>query len=683
MPKPRRDSRLRGNDEFGGGGWCIIIGGAKPQSTMTKNKKKKQPVIPQRRKNEELRAVLEKYFPGALQAKNGGYVVNSAMLQDAISPEHGKVVDEGFELRWVGKKEAYHHAYTPNDKILKPLRADSADFDGTRNILIKGDNLDALKLLRLNYFERVKVIYIDPPYNTASDEFVYNDNYTKSQEAVLNELGYGAEQKEFIKNINGDATHSGWLNFMYPRLLLAKDLLADDGVIFISIDDNEQANLKLICDEIFGENNFLNLLSVLTNLKGSNSDRFFAGIHEYGLVYAKNINANITFNAFKDENGHEDWSEDETGYWKRGGILSASQGKTSDTTPANFPVYVSSNDEVSTTRQHDDDVELYPTSEGKTTRWYWSAKIFKERKDDIIVVRSNGRISLYGKQRMGLGDVPQKKPKTILYKPSYGQGTTHLKRLIGSPKIFNNPKSVHYIKDVLSIFTDKSDVVLDFFAGSATTGHAVMQLNAEDNGKRQFILVQLPEKIDAKKTKEPYKFTAEELGKEPTIFEIAAERLRRAGAKVREEWENTNGNLISGEEPPDVGFRVFEIAEDIGNEMYERPLAEITHGDIAALPLDSPHDDDTILCNMMLGEAIVLDAPVQEHVKGALYQASDEGEDSYALFVLGEFSVKENYQLLKHARLVCVYDARIKNDKFILELKGNFADKVAVKGKIR
>ena len=677
MPKPRRDSRLHGNDEFGGG-WCIIIGGAKPQSTMTKSKKKKQPVIPQRRKNEELRAVLEKYFPGALQPKNGGYVVNSAMLQDAISPEHGKVVDEGFELRWVGKKEAYHHAYTPNDKILKPLRADSADFDGTRNILIKGDNLDALKLLRLNYFERVKVIYIDPPYNTKSDEFVYNDNYTKTQDEVLDEAGYSAEHKDHVNNINGAATHSGWLNFMYPRLLLAKDLLADDGVIFISIDDNEQANLKLLCDEIFGENNFLNLLSVLTNLKGSNSDKFFAGVHEYGLVYAKNIKANITFNAFKDENGLEDWSEDETGYWKRGGILSASQGKTSDTTPANFPVYVSPDDGVSTTRQHDDDVELYPTSGGKTTRWYWSAKVFKERRDDIIVVRNNGRISLYGKQRMGLGDMPQKKPKTILYKPGYGQGTIHLKRLVGSPGIFNNPKSVHYIKDVLSIFTDKSDLVLDFFAGSATTGHAVMQLNAEDGGGRKFILVQLPEEINAKKSQTSHKFVTGELGKkEATIFEIAAERLRRAGAKVREEWENTNGNLAGGEEPPDVGFRVFEIAEDIGNEMYQRPLAEIKQGDVAALPLDSPHDDETILYNMMLGEAVTLDAQVREHVENALYQAED------VAFVLGHFSVKEHHQLLENARLICVYDARIKDDRFILELEGNFAGKIAVKGKIR
>ena len=140
------------------------------------------------------------------------------------------------------------------------MRADSVNFADTGNILIKGDNLDALKLLRLNYFERVKVIYIDPPYNTTNEEFIYNDNYTKTQEAVLEELGYSAEQKEFVKNINGSATHSGWLSFMYPRLLLAKDLLADDGVIFISIDDNEQAPLKLLCDEIFGEENFINTI---------------------------------------------------------------------------------------------------------------------------------------------------------------------------------------------------------------------------------------------------------------------------------------------------------------------------------------------------------------------------------------------------------------------------------------
>ena len=646
---------------------------------MTKNKKKKQPVIPQRRKNEELRAVLEKYFPGALQAKNGGYVVNSAMLQDAISPEHGKVVDEGFELRWVGKKEAYHHAYTPNDKILKPLRADSADFDSTRNILIKGDNLDALKLLRLNYFERVKVIYIDPPYNTASDEFVYNDNYTKSQEKVLDELGYSPEQKEFVKNINGDATHSGWLNFMYPRLLLARDLLADDGVIFISIDDNEQANLKLLCDEIFGEINFISGLVVKSNPGG----RDYGGIaltHDNILAYAKSDHT--TLNQISSENGALPY-RDSHGNFSMRELRNRNVRFNKQNRPnLYYPFYVKPGapDEnglhTLSLSPRKGWVEVYPLeSQGIQTIWRWG----KEKASAALNVdvmgrrKRDGDFMIIEKYRSNM-----QRERSILDKTEYRneQGTLAIRSLFPDCAVFNYPKSDRLIKRIIELGGNQNAIVLDFFAGSATTGDAVMQLNAEDGGKRQFILVQLAENINPEKNKTPHDFVKKELGKEPTIFEIAAERLRRAGVKVREEWENTNGNLAGGAEPPDVGFRVFEIAEDAGNEMYQRPLAEIKHGDVAALPLDSPHDDDTILYNMMLGEGVPLDSEVQEHVKGALYQVGE------VLFVLNEFDLMKHHHLIS-TRRICVYGARIANNKFILELEGNFSENIVVKGKIR
>ena len=664
---------------------------------MTKNKTKKQPVIPQRRKNEELRAVLEKHFPGALQAKNGGYVVNSAALQKAISPE-GKVIDEGLELRWVGKKEAYHSAYMPNDKILKPLRADSADFDGTRNILIKGDNLDALKLLRLNYFERVKVIYIDPPYNTTSDEFVYKDDYTKSEEEVLDELGYGADQKEHVKNINGDATHSGWLNFMYPRLLLAKDLLADDGVIFISIDDNEQAHLKLICDEIFGGGNFVNNFTWVNNLKGRQiSSTGAAKTYESVLAYAKNTDnagewrviAKHAHEFMPHAYGKSEYEvlSDDLGKFVVKNELHNTNQIFNEETRANLVFNIHYNPATEDIKFSDvgespasfDGYVVIPPKENtngihKYRAWRWQKSRILDEKSELYFTNTPGGWKVYTKIR----DWATTRAKDIITDIGSQNDLYNLKM-----NYFNHPKPLPLMRFLMS-FAGKSGVFLDFFAGSATTGHAIMQLNAEDGGERQFILVQLPEEISPEKNKVPHDFVTKELGKEPTIFEIAAERLRRAGAKVREEWENTNGNLAGGAKPPDVGFRVFEIAEDVGNEMYQRPLAEIGQDDSARLPLGSPHDDDTVLYNMMLGESIPLGASVREHIEGVLYQAvTPPPQSDNVLFAFGEFSVEENRRLLESADLVCVYDVRLENDKFVLDLEANFGKKVAVKGKIQ
>ncbi|MDD2791404.1 MAG: site-specific DNA-methyltransferase, partial [Sulfurimonas sp.] len=203
---------------------------------------------------------LKKLFPHAVSVdEDGKYIIDKEKLQMSLDPSKAEIKEDGYGLNWVGKKEAYHSAFSKNYKVLKPLNdeANSKEWDTTDNILIKGDNLDALKILRHNYFEAIKMIYIDPPYNTKNDGFVYNDNFTSSTEQTLEELGYDKEYIDYIENIQGAKTHSGWLSFMYPRLLLARDLLKDDGVIFISIDDNEVAQLRLLCDEVFGEESFL------------------------------------------------------------------------------------------------------------------------------------------------------------------------------------------------------------------------------------------------------------------------------------------------------------------------------------------------------------------------------------------------------------------------------------------
>jgi adenine-specific DNA-methyltransferase len=220
--------------------------------------KLKQDVIDEKSVNDVNFEKLRELFPHAVGVdEDGKYVIDTQKLQMSLDPSRANIREDGYGLNWVGKKEAYHNAFSKNHKVLKPLKADSKNWDMTENILIKGDNLDALKILRHNYFEAIKMIYIDPPYNTKSDSFVYNDNFTSNTEQTLEELGYDKEYIDYIENIQGAKTHSGWLSFMYPRLLLARDLLKDDGVIFVSIDDNEVAQLRLLCDEIFGEENFI------------------------------------------------------------------------------------------------------------------------------------------------------------------------------------------------------------------------------------------------------------------------------------------------------------------------------------------------------------------------------------------------------------------------------------------
>lgn len=330
------------------------------------------------------------------------------------------------------------------------------------NLIVEGNNLLALHTLRRQFQGKVKLIYIDPPYNTGKDSFGYNDNFN----------------------------HSTWLTFMSNRLSVAREFLRDDGVIFISCDDSEQAYLKVLCDEIFGKENFIDCVVVVINLKGNNSDNFFAGTHEYGLIYAKQKNTKITFNHFEVEDDLRNWEVDEIGYWKRGGILSATAGKTSENTGNNFPIYVGTDDSIALERKKKNDTKIIPISDGIETRWYWGKEKFLRDKNDVIVVRGKDSISLYAKQRINFDELPTKKPKSFLYKPQYGQGSGQVKKEFERRFNFSNPKSVSLLKDIFYIFTNSNsnDIILDFFAGSGTTGHATLALNAEDGGNRKFIL---------------------------------------------------------------------------------------------------------------------------------------------------------------------------------------------------
>lgn len=377
------------------------------------------------------------------------------------------------------------------------------------NILIEGDNYHALTVLNYTHKEKIDVIYIDPPYNTGKQDFVYNDRYVDKED------GY---------------RHSKWLNFMEKRLNLARRLLKENGVIFISIDDNEVAQLKLLCDKIFdgntskgGKTNFIACLPTIMNLKGNNDQFGFAGTHEYTLVYAKNIEkAKINEFDIDEEEVLEKWEEDEMGLFKKGAPVRAT-GKEShrENRPLMFyPILFNIDTEKISTISKEEFEKIYnkdakkfddvflnklkkeyedknyafilPMIDSSTYgrwRWGYNTSTINKLKTEIIVIKSKSGYSLYKKQRPEIGDLPSKKPKTLFYKPEYssGNGTTQLKNIFNE-KVFDNPKPLELIKDILTLSTDKNSLILDFMAGSGTTGHAVMELNKLDNGNRKFIL---------------------------------------------------------------------------------------------------------------------------------------------------------------------------------------------------
>ena len=491
----------------------------------------------------------------------------------------GLPIDEkvnGYGLNFVGRNFARAKYAQKTEKELRLNKALSKDIDTTQNLVLKGDNLDSLKILKSYYNGKIKCVYIDPPYNTTNNEFVYPDKFDKEEAEVLGLANLN--ESDFARmdfSFKTKKSHNGWLAFMYPRLLLARDLLSKEGVIFISIDDNEQANLKLLCDDVFGEENFVAVLPTIMNLKGNNDEFGFAGTHEYTLVYCKNKSL-LMLNPFHiNEEELEDWREDEFGFYKQGANLKSTGTNAPREKRPNlyFPIFIDSNDNVYVT---DDDNEpkdfhgqlttLYPITNGQAMSWRWSKHKVKNEPHNIILSR-NGIIGIYKKQRPSLGDLPSKKPKTLFYKPEYssGNGTAQVKELLGD-KFFSNPKPLHLMKDFLEIGTNKEDIILDFFAGSGTTGHAVMQLNAEDGGNRKFILCQMDEPL--KEDKPAYQFCVEN-NLPPVISSITIERLKRAGEKISEarlaglkdKRDLFNQDNLENSVNLDVGFKVFDSLE--------------------------------------------------------------------------------------------------------------------------
>ncbi|GAA8223163.1 hypothetical protein HpDR153_07920 [Helicobacter pylori] len=405
--------------------------------------------------NEKNLEVFNRYFPGCLSIENDNQLTLDTKKLKALLGDFSEIKEEGYGLDFVGKKIALNQAFKKNHKILKPLNESTS-----KHILIKGDNLDALKILKQSYSEKIKMIYIDPPYNTKNENFIYGDDFSQSNEEVLKTLDYSKEKLDYIKNLFGLKSHSGWLSFMYPRLLLARDLLKQDGVIFISIDDNEAAQLKLLCDEIFGEGNFLGDFIKQSKVGGGSDSKFIVKEHEYCLVYAKNINLTNEMFLKHDDDYLKRYKEiDDKGrfFWdtfSRRGL----------TNPIIYEIKA-------------------PDGTLIQDGWIRSEETFKKNYQDgeVRIIKIKDKWSVQFKQYLNLNG---KKPRSMT--TDFGgsiEGKNDIINLFNSDKIFSYPKSIKFISTLLKIATNEGDIILDFFAGSGTTAHAVLESNKSDYQK--------------------------------------------------------------------------------------------------------------------------------------------------------------------------------------------------------
>lgn len=493
-------------------------------------------------------AKIRELFPNCVTERinNEGkleHAIDFDMLKQELSDHVVDGLQERYQFTWPDKRKAILAANAPINKTLRPCREESVDFDNTENLYIEGDNLEVLKLLQETYLGKVKMIYIDPPYNTGND-FVYNDDFKQSSDEYVENSGQlDDEGNRLVANTESNGRfHTDWLNMIYPRLKLAKDLLSEDGVIFISIDDNEAYNLRKVCDEIFGEENFLAQIIWERAFAPVNLKKHFSPSHDYIICYANNIDNCVCNGLKRDDSSNSRYANpdnDPRGVWTSGD-LSVGPAVTEKIyeiiTPSGRSVYPPSG---------------YCWRLDKNT-------FFEYVKDKRIWFGENGdnvpRIKRF------LSEVKQGiTPMTIWRFKEVGSSqdaSRNLKKLFDDKAFFEYPKSVPLIERCIQLYSNKKSLILDFFSGSATTAHAVMQLNAEDGGKRKFIMVQLPE-VCAENS-EAYKAGYK------NICEIGKERIRRAGKKIKEENPLTTQDL-------DIGFRVLKCDSSNMEDVYFTP----------------------------------------------------------------------------------------------------------------
>lgn len=525
---------------------------------------------------------LAALFPNAVTEtidENGVVVraIDKDVLMQEISWDGN---EERYQFTWPDKKKSVLLANAPINKTLRPCREESVDFDTTENLYIEGDNLEVLKLLQETYLGKIKVIFIDPPYNTGGD-FLYDDNFAQSAEEYISISGqYDNDGNRLVKNFDSNGRfHTDWLNMMYPRLRLAKDILSDDGVIFISIDDNEVENLKKICCEVFGQSNFIANIVWQHSIQPKGYLGTFSVHHNHILCFSKSNNFELgSFERTAEDNkAYSNPDNDPKGPWRSGDVRNALYR------PNLIYDIISPSGKV-----------IKPCENG----WRWSKETVQEklRTGEIIFSKDETRII----RKIYLSTLEGRAPETIWFGKDVGttrEAMTELKKLFNKPP-FDTPKPTGLIKKLLRLVQDNEYIVLDFFSGSATTAHAVMQLNAEDGGKRKFIMVQLPEETDEKS--EAYKAGYK------NICEIGKERIRRAGAKIKEEAGLTVQGL-------DIGFRVLKCDTSNMKDVYYSPTDfDMNLLDMMADNIKEDRNPEDLLFQVMLDLGVELASKIEE-----------------------------------------------------------------------
>ena len=546
---------------------------------------------------------IGKLFPNCLTERVGeNGRLEHAIDFDKLRVELSKGIVEGqqerYQFTWPGKREAMRIANTPTNMTLRPDRESSVDFDNTGNLYIEGDNLEVLKLLREDYLGKVKMIYIDPPYNTGND-FVYEDDFSQTAGEFRDKSGMFDEDGNMILQnyeVNSESNgrfHTDWLNMIYPRLKVARDLLTEDGVIFISIDDNEVENLRKVCDEVFGERNFIAQLIWERAYSPKNDARFISNSHDYVIMFAKNIDNYVIGRLDRTDEAnarYQNPDNDPRGVWKPSDLSVKTYNAECD-----YPITTPTG-------------RIIEPPAGRC--WSLSKKAFFERlQDNRIWFGSDGNSVPCIKRFLTELKYDGMAPTSILFYKEVGhsqEGAKEVVSLFGDKGVFDGPKPVRLLQRLITLANLKDDsIVLDFFSGSATTAHALMKTNLEKGTDRKFILVQLPEKVSDKKKDQGY----------GTICEIGKERIRRAGKKILEELatKKAENGLFDKESEPtrlDVGFRVLKLDTSNMQDVYYTPedSSAATLFDDNVKPDRTPED---LLFQVMLEYNLPLSAKIE------------------------------------------------------------------------
>lgn len=553
-------------------------------------------------------ARLREMFPGCVtEAKGEDGSVKLAVDFDQLRQELSDAIVEGpqerYHLNWPGKREALLTANAPIAKTLRPVRDESVDFDTTKNLFIEGDNLDALKLLQETYLGKVKVIYIDPPYNTGND-FIYEDDFSESADEFLKKSNQKDEEGyRLVANTETNGRfHSDWISMVYPRLKLARNLLRDDGAIFISIGDEELCSLKAVCDETFGESNYRGLISRATGTRMGSGNQKISSEFDYILIYSKTDR--FEFNPLP--MGEDDLSiydqEDARGrYLLRSLRRTGGENRREDRPTMFFPVYAP------------DGTAVHPLApEGWESRWVCGQARYEEMCRENLIewkkVRKEGieRWQVY--QKHYIGEALKYPSNSWNDVDGNKKATRELNEIFGGRKVFDHPKPVRLLERIVQIATHKSgcDMVMDFFAGSATTAHAALNLNHQDGGNRRFVLVQLPEPLDEDNKSQA---VALQFCKEHRLLEnvasLSKERIRRVLKRLSDEGGNKKAKLN--------GFRVFKIDTSNMADVYYSPDAlDKSNLDMFVDNIKPDRTAEDLLFQVMLDWGVDLSLPIEK-----------------------------------------------------------------------